>query len=108
MKLYYVYILKCSDNSYYTGITNDVERRFLEHQSGINPKSYTYSRRPLSLVFIDSFTNPNDAIEAEKKIKGWSRKKKEAIIRNKWEELRKLARCKNGSSHIFNYKVIHE
>ena len=51
MFLYYVYIIKCSDNSYYTGITNNVEKRFEEHQSGNKKDSYTYKRRPLSLEF---------------------------------------------------------
>jgi putative endonuclease len=87
MQNYYVYILKCNDKSYYTGITNNFERRLDEHLSGLNPKSYTYERRPLELVWIESFIDPDIAIMTEKKIKGWSRRKKEALINEDWGKL---------------------
>lgn len=54
MKLYYVYILKCSDESYYTGMTNDINRRLTEHNYGSNTESYTYNKRPLELVFAQN------------------------------------------------------
>lgn len=76
MKKYFVYILKCSDESFYTGITDNIDRRLIEHQSGINKKCYTHSKRPLDLVYFEEFQNPNDAITWKKRIKGWSRKKK--------------------------------
>lgn len=76
MKAYYVYILKCSDNSYYTGVTNDYERRLYEHNAGIDRKSYTFRRRPLQLVYVTEFRDVEEAIAFEKKVKGWSRKKK--------------------------------
>ena len=98
MKQYYVYILKCSDNSYYTGVTCDLENRFLQHQDGKHPESYTYKRRPVELVFQQEFNQVNDAIAFEKQVKGWSRKKKEAIINNNWESLKELSICKNGSN----------
>ena len=99
MKLYSVYILKCSDGSYYTGITNDIDRRMYEHENGINITCYTYKRRPLSLLFIENFIDVNHAIEFEKQVKGWSRKKKEAIIADNWEKLKELSVCKNLTSH---------
>jgi putative endonuclease len=95
MKRYYVYILKCSDNSYYTGVTNDIERRLNEHNLGLNKESYTYNKRPLNLVFYTEFK----AISFEKQVKGWSRKKKEAIINDRWEDLKKLSECSNKTSH---------
>lgn len=104
MKTYYVYILKCSDNSYYIGITNDVDKRFGEHQQGINPGSYTYKRRPVELVFFEPFNSPIDAITFEKRIKGWSRKKKEALIERNWDKLKHHSKCKNDTSHT-NFKV---
>jgi putative endonuclease len=70
MNKYFVYILKCSDNSYYTGITNDIDRRIVEHDNGLDKKSYTFSRRPLSLVYSEVFQNPHEAIKMEKRIKG--------------------------------------
>jgi putative endonuclease len=99
MKYYYVYILKCSDNSYYTGVTNDIDRRFYEHQSGINKSAYTYNKRPIELVFCDYFLDINQAIAFEKQIKGWTRKKKEAIITGEWNKLKELSVCKNESNY---------
>ena len=80
MKLFYVYILKCKDDSFYTGITNSIERRLYEHNVGIDKDAYTYSRRPVELVWFEMFTDPNQAIMIEKKIKGWSKRKKQALI----------------------------
>ena len=98
MKQYHVYILKCSDHSYYTGVTSELEKRFLEHQTGKHPESYTYKRRPVELVFQQEFKDVNEAIAFEKQVKGWSRKKKEAIINNNWESLKELSVCKNSTS----------
>jgi putative endonuclease len=80
MKYMYVYILECADGSYYTGVTNDLERRIKEHNLGIDRESYTYLRRPLTLKHYEYFTDPEQAIMWEKKIKGWSRRKKKAMI----------------------------
>ena len=91
MNKYFVYILKCSDNSYYTGITNDIDRRLIEHNNGVDKKSYTFLRRPLNLVYFEIFQNPNEAIKWEKRIKGWTRKKKEALIIGDFEELKRLS-----------------
>ncbi|MCF0049389.1 GIY-YIG nuclease family protein [Dyadobacter sp. LJ53] len=95
MRIYYVYILKCSDESYYTGVTNNLERRFAEHTSGLKETGYTYSRRPVELVFSRKFKYIIDAIAFENK--GWSRKKKEAIMNGQWNELRSLAECRNDT-----------
>jgi putative endonuclease len=99
MRYYYVYILKCFDNSYYTGVTNDIDRRFNEHQNGENTSCYTFKRRPLILVYCEKFLDVNQAIAFEKQVKGWSRKKKEAIINDSWEKLKELSICKNSSHH---------
>ena len=100
MKTYYVYILKCSDNSYYTGVTNNIERRLFEHNSGFNVGCYTYNRRPLELVFVTEFNDINQAIAFEKQVKGWSRKKKEAIINNRWEDLPELSKNRQKENPI--------
>lgn len=89
---YFVYILKCSDNSYYTGITNNMERRLIEHQSGENKIAYTYNRRPIELVFKAEFSNVEVAIEKEKQIKKWAKKKKEALINGDFELLPELSK----------------
>jgi len=92
MKTYYVYILQCSDGSYYTGVTNDVERRFYEHQEGLIEGCYTHNKRPLKLMYVEEFTDIVEAISREKQIKGWTRKKKEALIAGDFEKLAKLSR----------------
>ncbi len=94
MKEYYVYILKCIDDSYYTGVTNDIERRLIEHQEGKNKSSYTYNKRPVELVFYASFSNIEMAIEVEKQIKKWSRAKKQALIEGRFDDLVNLAKKK--------------
>jgi putative endonuclease len=92
MKQYFVYILLCSDNSYYTGVTNDLERRLYEHEAGLNPGSYTCKRRPVKLVFHERFTEVVQAIAFEKQVKGWTRAKKEAIINGDWHLLPEIAK----------------
>ena len=100
MKKYYVYILRCADNSYYTGITNDTERRLWEHNNNEGKKAYTYTRRPVKLVYEEEFIEVKQAIAWEKQVKGWSRAKKEALINGKWDKLPALAACKNESNHM--------
>lgn len=92
MKVMYVYILRCSDKTYYTGVTNNLESRYLQHKEGINPACYTYSRRPLELVFYEIYNNPTTAISYEKKIKKWSRSKKEALIKKNFHLLPLLSK----------------
>lgn len=87
MKSYYVYILLCSDNSFYTGMTNDLERRLHQHQSGSRKDSYTYNLRPVELQWFLQCTNPSEAIKIEKQIKGWTKRKKEALIKENWQDL---------------------
>ncbi len=96
MKLYYVYILECSDGTYYTGFTSDLEHRYMQHQAGAYFDSYTYSRRPVVLVFYTAFTDPNLAIQTEKQIKKWSKAKKEAAIHNMFEKLPNLSKKRFG------------
>jgi putative endonuclease len=103
MKTYYLYILKCSDGTYYTGMTNNLERRLWEHESGVNEEAYTFKRRPVELQFYESFTDVKQAIEFEKKIKKWSGQKKKALIEKNWDRLEQLAECRN-QSHSKNYE----
>ncbi len=91
----WVYILECSDGLLYTGVTNDIDRRYAEHQQGINPDCFTFIRRPVELKYAEKFSNNLLAIDWEKRIKKWSAKKKRALIEDNWEELQKLAVCRN-------------
>ena len=102
MKFYYVYILRCSDNSLYVGISNDLDRRLNEHNDGQLPNAYTYSRRPVTMVFYQEFTEPTQAIYFEKKLKGWSKQKKEALIKGDFDMVQTLAECRNATNSNYN------
>lgn len=88
---FYLYILRCADGSYYTGHTDDLEKRLAEHQAGLLP-GYTHERRPVSLVYSATFQTREDALAAEFQVKRWSRRKKEALIRGDWAGLAQAAR----------------
>lgn len=94
MQISYLYILKCSDDSYYTGVTSNLIQRMYQHESAFYPDCYTASRRPLELVFYAEFTNIGFAIDKEKQIKKWSRAKKEALINGDYDVLSNLAKKK--------------
>jgi putative endonuclease len=88
-----IYILLCSDGSYYTGITKrSVEERVGEHQIGVDPGCYTFTRRPVKLAHSEFYDRIDEAIATERRIKGWSRAKKEAYIRGDYDTLSRLAR----------------
>ena len=94
---FYVYILCCADGSYYVGHTDDLERRLAAHQSG-EISGYTSSRRPVKLVFCDALSSREDAFLCERQIKGWSRRKKQALIRRDWDGLKRLSRAHGSTS----------
>ena len=87
--MYFVYIIECKDKSLYTGITNDLERRFNEHKSGIGGH-YTGSKRVLKIVYTEKHPNRSSALKREAQIKCWTRAKKEALISGDKELLKKL------------------
>ncbi|MBN1130053.1 MAG: GIY-YIG nuclease family protein [Chitinispirillaceae bacterium] len=94
--MYFVYIVQCNDGFYYTGVTNDLERRVNEHNSGLI-EGFTSKRLPVRLMHQQGFQFIDDAIRAEKQIKGWSRKKKEALINADFALLRLLAKRKGSA-----------
>ena len=87
---FYTYMLRCADGHYYVGHTDDLDSRIAQHQAGAIP-GYAEKRRPVTLVWSDRFPERDQAFAAERQIKGWSRAKKEALIRGDWEALRALA-----------------
>jgi putative endonuclease len=89
---FWVYIFRCADGSYYTGHTDNLEKRTSEHITGAIVSCYTFKRRPLELVFSQEFTTREEALASELQIKGWSRKKKEAMMCGDWAEVSRLAR----------------
>jgi predicted GIY-YIG superfamily endonuclease len=78
---YAIYILQCSDGTYYTGLTKDLDARVQEHRLGVHTDAYTFSRRPVKLVWSEVVGSYPEAFQWEHRIKGWSRAKKEALIR---------------------------
>jgi predicted GIY-YIG superfamily endonuclease len=95
---FWVYILRCADGSYYTGHTDHLEGRLAQHTAGAIPTCYTFKRRPVELLFAQEFVTREEALASERQIKGWSRKKKEAMMRGDWAEVSRLARSKRQSS----------
>ena len=92
--LAYVYILRCADGSYYVGLTRGtLETRVAQHDAGTFG-GYTADRRPVILVFSEAFDRLSDAIAAERRLKGWSRAKKEALIRGDLDALKVLSKRK--------------
>lgn len=92
MRKYYVYMLRCFDGTFYTGVTNDVERRFHQHCFGEDQRSYTYTRRPLRLVYVGEFQRIDEAIAFEKQMKGWNHIKKRAFAQHDWPLVHRLSR----------------
>jgi putative endonuclease len=87
---FYVYILRCSDGSYYTGHTDNLEARMAEHQSG-ECGGYTSTRMPVQLLWSQDCTTREEALAGEQQIKGWNRKKKEAMMRGDWKAVQQIA-----------------
>ena len=81
---FYIYILKCNDGTYYTGHTDNLEKRLAEHNNNTY-ECYTSTRLPIKLVFVQEFASRSEAIDAERRIKKWGKRKKDALINKGWE-----------------------
>jgi len=88
---FFVYILRCTDGSYYTGHTDNIDLRLAQHQSG-HFGGYTAVRLPVEVVFVERTQSREAAFASEQRIKGWSRAKKEALIASDWRALKEAAR----------------
>ena len=96
VKTFWVYMLRCADDSYYIGVTSNIEQRIAQHHYGTYRSCYTFTRRPLELVFAEESNTPEQAFFVEKRLKGWSRAKKSALARKDWPEIQRLARSWRG------------
>ena len=94
---FWAYIIHCRAGKLYTGQTDDLDRRMAEHHSGLVP-GYTQACHPLALVWSESFPTRYEAYSAEQRIKGWTRRKKLALIRGDWDEISRLAKSKSSAS----------
>jgi putative endonuclease len=88
---FFAYIVRCADHSYYTGSTDLLETRIAQHNAGVGA-AHTKHRRPVVMVWCQEFPTRLEALEAERRIKGWSRAKKEALIAGEWGLLQQLSR----------------
>ena len=98
----FVYILECSDGSYYTGSTKNLERRLAQHQAG-KGANHTKNRLPVKLIYYEEYNRIDTAFYREKQIQNWSRIKKEALINGDIKKLKESAECTNETHHK-NYK----
>ena len=94
----WMYILRCSDGSYYVGSTTNLELRLAEHQAGEGGR-WTSQRLPVKLVYSSEFSSLDEAARAEQRVKGWRRSKKEALIGHRYDLLPDLAKSKHGVKH---------
>jgi putative endonuclease len=96
----FVCMLRCSDGSFYIGSAtgDDLSPRIAQHNAGHYP-GYTFTRRPVALVWSEHFDRITDGIAAERQIKGWSRAKKEALIRSDWDAISRLAQRRGGQAN---------
>lgn len=98
---YYIYIILCNDGTFYTGLTDDLIKRFEEHASGAYETCYTFNKRPLVLKYYETIPFLNEATAREIQIKGWSRAKKKALIEGNFHKLQLLSQCNNFSHHKY-------
>jgi predicted GIY-YIG superfamily endonuclease len=92
--MFWVYILRCADGSYYTGHTDNLEKRMNQYHTD-ECEVYIAARRPVELAWSQECATRYEVLSAEQQIKGWSRRKKEAMMHGDWEEVSRLARNKS-------------
>jgi putative endonuclease len=94
--MFWVYMLKCADSSFYVGHTDNLETRLAQHNLGSFPTCYTFNRRPVQLIYSQEFGTRDEALSMEVRIKGWSRAKKSALTKRDWAEVSRISRFKYG------------
>ena len=94
--MFWIYMLRCADTSFYVGHTDDLEQRLSQHDRGTFQQCYTFQRRPVTLVYCQSFVTRAEALAMERRVKGWNRAKKVALQNGDWREISRIARFKYG------------
>jgi predicted GIY-YIG superfamily endonuclease len=90
---FYAYMLHCNGGYFYGGHTDDLDARLWQHERGVIP-GFTPDHLPVKLVWNESFPTRDEAFAAERRVKGWSRAKKMALIRGDWDEISRLAKSR--------------
>ena len=100
MALFWMYMLRCSDGSFYVGHTDNLSSRIAAHERGAVASCYTFTRRPVAVVFAQDFATREEALAMERRVKGWSRAKKLALIDRDWKAISRLARSHSSSRNF--------
>ncbi len=100
LKPFFVYLLRCADDSYYCGHTDNIECRLAQHHDG--GIGYTATRKPLELAWQGEFLTREEALAFERQVKGWTRAKKTALINGDWETIKVLAKCRSSEKEPFD------
>ena len=100
----YMYILLCSNGKFYTGSTNNLEKRIEQHRNG-EGSNFTKKFLPVQLLYYEEFQRVDQAFYREKQVQGWCRKKKESLINGEYDNLHELAVCKNESNYLKAVRV---
>ena len=100
---FHCYMLRCVDYSYYVGHTDDLHHRIAQHHAG-EIAGYTQNRRPVRLVFVQEFATRAEALAAERQLKGWSRAKKEALILQNWDRVRRLTQNRTKQTNAYEVR----
>jgi putative endonuclease len=100
-KVFYVYVILCSDGSFHTAVTENLERSVREHNSGSDATDYAYARRPVRLLYHALFYELEKALEFNKHLSAWPPDKVQALISGQWNDPVMLSVCRNASGHKF-------
>ncbi|RZJ66608.1 MAG: GIY-YIG nuclease family protein [Flavobacterium sp.] len=98
---YYVYILRCKDGKFFTGITKNLKTEIDCLKNGSDRKNYTFNRRPFVLEWYQTFHNLEQALAIKKKLSGWSGQKKKAFLEKNFDHIQTLAECRNATHHKY-------
>jgi putative endonuclease len=98
--MFWIYMIRCSDDSFYVGHTDNFEKRIAQHRQGSIVTCYTFRRRPVVLVFAQDFPTREEALAMERRVKGWRRVKKFALCRGDWAEISRLGKRRHASGDL--------
>jgi predicted GIY-YIG superfamily endonuclease len=99
MQPFFVYMLRCSNGSFYVGHTDDLEKRMAEHDAGVGC-DHTRRLRPVTLLYVCEFPTREEALASERQLKGWSRAKKQALVEGDWDRIVALARRRSVTRYM--------
>jgi putative endonuclease len=106
--MFWMYMVRCADESFYVGHTDNLEARLAAHEHGVFASCYTFERRPVKLVFCEAFPTREEALAMERRVKGWSRAKKKALINRDWKEISKLGKARTTQQALRSEQTLRQ